>query len=76
MIGLLILVLVVAGFAIWDRQSPVSASPDSRMIRVGAVLAALGVLTSALLWWLIVPVLVLLAGGAMVVIGRHRVVTV
>jgi len=67
------LLLIVAAFALWDRSSPVSASPDRRMIGVGAALVVIGVASSALFWWLIVPVLVLLAGGALVVLGRHRV---
>jgi len=74
MIGVLILLVVVAGCVVWDRQSPVSTAPDDRLIRIGAVLAVVGALSSLLMWWLIVPVVVFLAGAAMVVVGRHRVV--
>ena len=75
MIGILILVVIGAGFVLWDRRSPVSRSPDTRMVWVGAVLAIVGTATSLLLWWLYVPVLVMLAGASLVVLGRHRVVT-
>ena len=76
MIGLLTMLLAAAVFAVWDRRSPLSSSPDNRLVRIGAVSAAVGAASSLLLWWLIVPVFVFFAGCAMIVIGRHRVVGV
>ena len=73
MIGILILVGIGAGFVLWDRRSPASAAPDTRMVWIGSALAIVGSVTSLMLWWLVVPVLVLLAGASLVVIGRHRV---
>ena len=75
MIGVLIMLMVVAAFVGWDRQSAVSASPDDRLVRVGAVLVIVGAVWSLLMWWLVVPVIVFAGGGALVVIGRHRVIT-
>lgn len=74
MIGIAILLLVAGGFVAWDRRSPVSASPDMRLVRLGAVLAAIGVVSSLMFWWLYVPVIVLLVGATLVVVGRHRVI--
>ena len=74
MIGLLVLLVLVAGFVAWDRRSPVSASPDQRLIAVGGILAAVGAVASLMMWWLVVPVVVLLVGCTLTVIGRHRVV--
>jgi hypothetical protein len=73
MIGIIILLLVGAGFVYWDRRSPVSTSPDMRLIWVGVVLTAIGAVSSLILWWIGVPVLVLLVGASLVVTGRHRV---
>jgi len=72
MIALLIMV-VIAAFAAWDRQSPLSPSPDGRLVGVGVVLAVVGAVSSFLLWWLVVPVVLFLVGDALIVIGRHRV---
>lgn len=72
MIGLVILLLIAAGFVLWDRRSPVSASPDMRMTWIGGVLAAIGAVTSMMAWWAIVPVVVLLVGATLIVVGRHR----
>lgn len=72
MIGIAILLLVAAGFVAWDRRSPVSASPDMRLVWVGIVLAAIGVVSSLMFWWLYVPVVVLLVGASLIVVGRHR----
>jgi hypothetical protein len=74
MIGIVILLLIGAGFVFWDRRSPVSASPDMRLIWIGVALAAFGAVSSVMLWWLVVPVIVLLAGASFIVVGRHRVV--
>ncbi len=75
MIEVVALLLIVAGFVLWDRRSPTSASPDTRMIRIGVVLAAIGAVFSFIAWWAIVPVVVLLVGATMIVVGRHRVVS-
>ncbi len=75
MIEILILIIIGGGFVLWDRRSPVSISPDTRMVWIGSVLAVVGTATSLMLWWLYVPVLVLLAGASLVVVGRHRVMT-
>jgi hypothetical protein len=72
MIILLVLLLIVGGFVLWDRSRPVSTSPDMRMVWIGVVLAAVGLIGSMLFWWLIVPVIVLLAGATLIVLGRHR----
>ncbi len=72
MIGIVIVFLIAAGALVIDRRSPVSASPDLRMVWVGGALATIGAATSLLFWWLVVPVLVLLAGAALIVAGRHR----
>ena len=74
MILVLILLVVAAGFVAWDRSSARSPAPDTRMITIGVVVTAIGLVSSILFWWLIVPVPILLAGAAMIVIGRHRVV--
>ena len=74
MLGILVLLLIVGGFVLWDRTRPVSNLPDTRMIWIGAVLAAIGAVGSLFFWWLIVPVIVLLIGCTLVVVGRHRVV--
>jgi hypothetical protein len=75
MIGLLVMLVVVAALAMWDRRSPVSASPDGRLVRIGVVLAVIGGVTSIMFWWLVWPMFVFLAGAALIVVGRHRVVT-
>jgi hypothetical protein len=72
MILIAILVVVIAGFVLWDRMAPVSSTPDMRVVWTGAILAVVGLVTSLLAWWLVVPVLALLAGAALIVIGRHR----
>jgi hypothetical protein len=74
MIFVLVLLVVAAGFVAWDRSSARSAAPDTRLITIGVVVTAVGLLSSVLFWWLIVPVLILFAGATMIVIGRHRVV--
>jgi len=76
MIGILVLVVVLGGFVVWDRLWATSPSPDVRMVRAGFVVAAVGLVFSALAWWLIVPVVVLLVGCTLVVVGRHRVTAV
>ena len=73
MIALLIMLIVIAAFAVWDRQSPPSLAPDRRLVRVGVALAVVGAVSSFLLWWLVVPVVLFLIGDALIVIGRHRV---
>jgi hypothetical protein len=75
LVGPTILLLTAVGFVLWDRRSPVSASPDMRTVWIGVVLAAIGV-SSVFLWWLIVPVVLLLVGATMIVVGRHRVAAV
>lgn len=75
MILVLILLVLAVGFVIWDRRLPPSSAPDTRMIAIGAVLAAVGLVGTLLYWWLLVPVVILLAGASMIVIGRHRVRT-
>jgi hypothetical protein len=35
---------------------------------------AIGVVSSLMFWWLYVPVIVLLVGATLVVVGRHRVI--
>jgi hypothetical protein len=72
MIGIAILVVVVVGFVLWDRRTPASPAPDMRLVWVGAVLAAIGLVASLLAWWLIVPVIMLIVGATLIVIGRHR----
>jgi uncharacterized membrane protein len=74
MIGLLVLLLVAVGFVVWDRSSPTSVAPDTRMVRNGTVLTVVGAVTSVFFWWIWIPLVVLVAGASMVVIGRHRVV--
>jgi len=39
----------------------------------GVALTAVGILSSIFLWWLIVPIIALLVGASLIVIGRHRV---
>jgi len=73
MIAVLILLVLAVGFVIWDRSSPPSATPDTRIIAIGAALAVVGLVGTLLYWWLLVPVVILLAGASMIVIGRHRV---
>ena len=74
MIGIVIILLIGAGFVLWDRRLPASTSPDLRMVRIGGVLAAIGVVSSLVLWWVYVPLIVLIAGASVIVVGRHRVV--
>jgi len=73
MIGILILLVIGAGFVWWDRSSPVSTSPDMRLVWTGVALTAVGIVSSIFLWWLIVPIIALLVGASLIVIGRHRV---
>jgi hypothetical protein len=73
MIGIVILLLIGAGFVLWDRRSPMSTSPDMRLVWVGVALAAIGAVSSVILWWLVVPVIVLLVGASLIVAGRHRI---
>ena len=73
MIGIAILLVIGAGFVWWDRRSPVSTSPDMRFVWTGVVLTTVGVVSSLFLWWVIVPLIVLLVGASLIVIGRHRV---
>jgi hypothetical protein len=73
-IGIVIILLIGAGFVLWDRRLPASTSPDMRMVRIGGVLAAIGVVSSLVLWWVYVPLIVLIAGASLIVVGRHRVV--
>jgi hypothetical protein len=75
MIGVLILLLVGAGFALWDRRSRASELPDQRLVVGGAVLAIVGTVSTLLFWWTVVPVIVLLAGASSIVVGRHRTIT-
>jgi len=75
MLGVLVMLLAAAVFVVWDRRSPLSPSPDNRLVRIGAVSAVVGAASTLLLWWLIVPVFVFFAGCTMIVIGRHRVAT-
>jgi hypothetical protein len=75
LVGPVVLLLVGGGFVLWDRRSPVSTSPDMRLVWIGGVLAGIGAVSSFFLWWLIVPVIVLLVGASLIVIGRHRVVS-
>jgi hypothetical protein len=72
MIGLLILLLVGAGFVLWDRSSPASEFPDQRLVVGGVALTIVGIPSTFMLWWAVVPVIVLLAGGASIVVGRPR----
>jgi len=72
MIAVLILVVLSVGFVVWDRRSAPSSAPDTRIIAVGVALAAVGFVGTLLFWWLLVPVVVLLAGASMIVISRHR----
>jgi hypothetical protein len=62
LVGPVILLLVGVGFVLWDRRLPASASPDKRMVQIGIALTVVG-LSSFFLWWLIVPVIVLLVGA-------------
>jgi small neutral amino acid transporter SnatA (MarC family) len=68
----LIVAVVAAAFVTWDRRSPASADPDTRMIAIGTAFAVVGLIGTIFLWWLIVPVVLLLAGALMIVVGRHR----
>jgi peptidoglycan/LPS O-acetylase OafA/YrhL len=72
MIGIGVLLLIGVAFFVWDRRSPASTSPDMRLVWAGVVLAALGVVTTVMFWWLYVPIVVLLVGASLIVIGRHR----
>ena len=74
MIGVLILLVVAGAFVLWDRSLARSPAPDTRLISIGLVVTAIGLVSSLLFWWLIVPVILLLIGASMIVIGRHRVV--
>jgi hypothetical protein len=73
MIGVLILLVIAGAFVLWDRSLR-SPAPDTRLISIGLVVTAIGLVSSLLFWWLIVPVILLLVGASMIVIGRHRVV--
>jgi hypothetical protein len=75
MIGIAVLVLIAVGFVLWDRRTPASAAPDMRLVWAGVVLAAIGLVATLLAWWLVVPVIVLLAGATLIVAGRHRTVS-
>lgn len=72
LVGPAILLVTAVGFVVWDRRSPVSATPDMRTVWIGVALTAVGA-SSVVLWWLIVPVIVLVIGATMIVVGRHRV---
>jgi uncharacterized membrane protein len=72
MILALILVVVAAAFVAWDRRSPASPNPDTRIIAIGTACAVVGLIGTIFAWWLIVPVVLLLAGAVLIVVGRHR----
>ncbi len=74
MIGLLVLLVVAVGAVVWDRSSPTSVSPDTRMVRNGIVVTVVGVVSSVFFWRAWIPLVVPVVGASMVVIGRHRVV--
>lgn len=71
MVMLLIVLIVVGGFALWERRSPSRDSGD-RTIRIGLALATVGAITSVLAWWMVFPLVVLLAGLVMIIAGRRR----
>lgn len=75
MIMLLIVLVVAGGFVLWERRSPSSDSGD-RTMRIGLALATVGTITSVFAWWMVFPLVVLLAGLVMIIAGHRRRTTV
>ena len=71
MIMLLIVLMVAGGFVLWERRSPSSDSAD-RTMRIGLALATVGAIMSVFAWWMVFPLVVLLAGLVMIIAGRRR----
>ena len=71
MLMLLIVLMVAGGFVLWERRSPSSDSAD-RTTRIGLALATVGATFSVFAWWMVFPLVVLLAGLVTIIAGRRR----
>ncbi len=69
-IGTLVLLVVGAYFA-WDRRLPLSG-PGDGPVKLGAAMTVVGVIGTFLLWWTVVPVLLLVAGLVVLAVSRRR----
>ena len=74
MIMLLVALVVAVGFVLWERRSP-STDSGNRMMRIGLALSTVGAISSVFAWWMVFPLVVLLAGLVMIIAGRRRRVT-
>jgi hypothetical protein len=70
LIGLLVLVVIAVCLAV-DRDLPVSG-PGDGPVKVGAALLAIGTVGTFLLWWTIVPMVLAVAGLAVMAVARRR----
>lgn len=70
MIMSLVILIALGGFFLWERRSP-SIGSSERTMRIGVALAAVGAILSVLAWWMVFPLVLLLAGLVMIVVGRR-----
>lgn len=70
-IMVLFVLMAAGGFFLWERSSPPSG-PGERTMRIGVALAAIGAVSSVFAWWMVFPLVVLVAGLLMIVVGRRR----
>lgn len=61
--------LVVGAVVLWLGARAGGQSGAARVQRIGVALVAVGVLWTAFAWWLIVPELILVAGGVVLAAG-------
>lgn len=64
------LVLLVIGLATWAAVRWVPAR--NGLVRVGIGLGVVGALTTLVMWWMVVPEVILVAGLVMIGIGLSR----
>ncbi len=69
-IGTLVLLVVGAYFA-WDRGLPFSG-PGDGPVKVGVAMTVVGVVGTFLLWWTVVPVVLLVVGLVVLAVSRRR----
>ena len=74
MVVRVVLLLALVGgtcWAIWEGVRPGIRSRAERLGRVGLALTVIGLFWTVFAWWMVIPELILLAGIALLVIGRR-----
>lgn len=64
------LVLLVVGLVTWAAVRWIPARND--LVRVGVGFAVFGALTTLVMWWMVVPEVILVAGLVMLGVGFSR----